>query len=388
MLMGPEQLFFIHTLTDYIHQRRTTVPDYIDREKVHFYAGEHQLEPIFYRQTKLDEYRGAFLGQLNLSLLQESVRKEIDKTLDGIPFFKLKGTMIAAFYPDPELRTMSDLDYVVHPEDRERAHDCLMKIGAEVVRKMPGEWIYSYRDVLIELHSCLIYGYSKATTYKRQRAFFNNCWGYCRDGELDFNFHVLFLFMHLRKHIMETGIGFRQFMDIALIVQNSQADWKWIRSKAEELELFPFIKTALTMIEMWFGVPSPYERTAVPKSFYEEATLHIFNDGVFGFDNVANRNNRAINERASHENPLYGVKYFMEQFFWPYEKLITMPEYRWLIDRKWLLPAAWIVRSVKKWENKEFLFMRYFASKKAVRKRYAYLNQWNVGDVGHRKRKK
>lgn len=378
--MEPVHIFFINTMADYIHQRSTTVPDHIDRSKLQMYAKEHQLEPIFYKQTNLSEFREGFLAQLNICLRQELVYEEIRSALKGIPFFTLKGTAIAKYYPDPELRTMSDLDFVVGPDNREKADERLRKLGAEMLKQSEGEWIYQYREVVIELHSRLVYGYSNATTEEAQRTFFNNCWDYYRDGSIDFNFHVLFLFMHLRKHIMETGIGFRQFMDIAFIIRNAQPDWDWIKTKAEEINLFLFMRTALSMIEKWFDVPSPFEKVEISEAFYEEATLHIFDDGVFGFENIKNRNNRAINERASKKNPLYGINYFLEQFFWPYEKLILMPEYKWLINKKWLLPVAWGYRSVKKWKNRDVLIMRYFASGKSVKERYEYLNQWNVED--------
>ena len=55
-----------------------------------------------------------------------------------------------------------------------------------------------------------------------------------------------------------------------------------------------------------------------------------------------------------------------------------MPEYKWLKNKKWLLPIAWGYRSIRKWKNKDVLIMRYFATDKAVRKRYEYLDQWNI----------
>jgi len=376
--MDSEQLFFLKTLSDYIHQRKTSIPDKIDLKHLDFYAKEHQVGPIFFKQTKLDIFRDAFFQQINLQMHQTWVMEELNRLMDGIPYFTLKGVQVAKYYPNPELRIMSDLDYVVHPEDKEKVCDRLIKWGAELQKKSEGEWIFSKDAILIELHSALVYDYSQATTNIKQRDFFNSCWDYYKNGKVDFNFHMLFLFMHLRKHIMETGVGFRQFMDIAILKENAQIDWDWIRTKAEELDLFPFIKTAMSMIEKWFDVKSPFENATIRESFFESATQHIFDDGAFGFDNIANRNNRAINEKKRRENRLYGAKYFCEQFFWPYEKLISMPEYKWLKNKKWLLPIAWGYRSIRKWKNKDVLIMRYFATDKAVRKRYEYLDQWNI----------
>ena len=376
--MDAEQTFFLNTLSEHIRGAKTEVPSDIDIEEVKTYASEHQVEPILYYQTKLDAFRQAYYAQLIMYDHRCSIIAGVLKEMGDLPYVIMKGPLIAEYYPVPELRTMGDVDIIVHLEDREEAVRRLEKYGFELVEKLTGEWEFSYEGVLIELHTALIYKYSKATSDHMHYEYFNNLWAHLKDGQIDLNFHVLYLFLHLRKHIMETGVGFRQFMDLALVVDRAPVDWEWVRRESENLGLYPFIQTALTFNERWFGVKSPYERAEISEEFFEDATQHIFKDGVFGFNNVENENNRAINERKKSGSRFSRLNVFFEHLFWPYERMITMPEYHWLKGKKFLLPIAWGERSVIKLNEWKDLKKRYFASDEALRERYDYFSKWNI----------
>lgn len=376
--MNAEQKFFLKTLEDHIREEKTSVPDSIDLELVKNYAQSHQLEPFFYYQTGNALFREAYYAQIIMYDIRASVADELFGFLSDIPFFILKGIKVAKFYPVKELRTMGDIDLLVHLEDREEVDKRLIEHGFELVDKLTGEWEYLKNGVLIELHTALVYKYSKSTTDRKLQKYFNNCWDYYHDGELDFNFHVLFLFMHLRKHIMETGVGFRQFLDLAVLTLRADLDWEWIRKEAEKLDLFSFIEMVMAFNQRCFNVPSPFSTDMIDDPFVEKAVHIVFDDGVFGFENDDNQFNRAINEWKKTGNRFARTGVFFKHVLWPYEKMITMPEYSWLRGKKYLLPLAWINRAARKSKEWRRLKNRYYASKSIADERYAYLQRWGI----------
>lgn len=376
--MDAEQVFFLNTLGEHIHGEKTSTPPDINLDKVEEYAQSHQVEAIIYYQTGAPVFRNAYFSQIIFDDHRNSVVAAFLDTIDDISHIIMKGPVIAEYYPVKELRSMGDLDLLVHPEDRDKLNDRLIDFGFVLNEKLTGEWEYEFQNVKVELHTALVYKYSRATSDPILRDYFNNCWAFYKDGKLDFNFHFLYLFMHLRKHIMETGVGFRQFMDIAVITLRGEVDWDWIREESTKLGLFSFIKTVLTFNEKWFNVPSPYGATELDDAFFETATQRIFTDGVFGFENEDNLNNRAINERRKSGSRFSRMGVLLEHFAWPYEEMIKMPEYSWLVGKKFLLPAAWGYRGILKIKSWGKLKNRYFASDKAMSRRYKYLEQWGL----------
>lgn len=129
---------------------------------------------------------------------------------------------------------------------------------------------------------------------KIHKAFFNDCWKYVEDGAVDPSFHFLFLLLHLRKHFINMGVGFRQFMDVA-VLEREELNWPWIEKKLRELELWAFAEKVFALNEVWFGVAPPLGIEPVDQSFIGEATELILRNGVFGFDNKENKHNVAVN---------------------------------------------------------------------------------------------
>ena len=70
------------------------------------------------------------------SIMRRNIRVEAEHgelhrlmTSAGIPYVILKGCASAAYYPDPFLRTLGDVDFLVRPEDADRADKLLRENG-------------------------------------------------------------------------------------------------------------------------------------------------------------------------------------------------------------------------------------------------------------------
>ena len=360
MGMTNEQTFFLQILADHLNRRQTAPREDIDWATVMTYAQNHQVSGIVYYQCKRflpDEVKKRLEKKYGSELFYYYRRLELYEQVKNalsaaqIPFFTVKGLTVAQLYPFPALRTMGDCDIVVHTEDKEKAHAVLIELGFENERKDGNEWVYFKDKMEFELHDHLLYD-KPGNTAASRRVTDAFAWekatstgvGTCL--ELDWSFHFLFLLLHLKKHFIHYGVGFRQFMDLAVVLQHCNLDWTWLRDTLEGLSLWRFLLVCLALIERWFGTTAPIELEQIDEAFYQEATDKIFSNGVFGFDNEANIENRTTNSILWHRGPLWlaRMKVLLGNVFPSYRNMRYVPHYSFVNCRPWLLPIAWVYR--------------------------------------------
>jgi hypothetical protein len=392
--MIPEQLFFLNLLSDHINRRKTTCfSESFDWNKILYYAQIHQVEGIVYYQCKNflpDEFKicleDKYGSSLSIYANQEYYIRKIKSKLNAahIECFVVKGFPVASYYPFPPLRTMGDTDLVVHLEDRQRVHEILLEQGYVNESCSEGkEWVYFIDKYVLELHYGLIY--SEAINSKIHEEYFFKYWDYVHNGVLDWNYHFIYLILHLRKHLMNRGVGFRQFLDIAVITRNNiELNWGWIEEQLVKLNLVEFSRTVFALNESWFDVMSPIQIRDLDIPFFDLATEQIFKNGVFGLDNYDNKDNFTVNNvRKSNHSKFSMFVSAVHLVFPDYSSLITDPKYSFIKGKKWLLPFAWIYRIIRG-SKKDHLSRNVstvksaFVSKETINKREEYLKQWGL----------
>lgn len=268
---------------------------------------------------------------------------------------------------------MGDTDIVV--DDAEKANEVLMASGYTCKTKCAA---YNKNDLLFEIHDHLTY--VNEINSPELVEFFNSCWDYVKDGELDWSFHLLFLILHLRGHFYGSGVGVRQFMDIAALTKYNEAlDWPWIEQKLKELGLWAFSEKLFDLNRRWFGITVPMTIQPVDEVFYREATEELCSGGVFG---SKSNNGRRIAAHGYKHPVLSMLKRALGMVFVPYKNMIRMPKYSFLVGRPYLLPIAWIYRgwlTIKKKGMKRTTqsLQDSFVSKEAVEEQRAYIEKWN-----------
>lgn len=393
--MADEKSFFIQVLSDHLNKRKTALKENIDWSRVVRLSLIHQVDGILFYQCKefIPKNEYARLEQRYYSTIyyyknREKLLAKIDKEFSAntIPYIEIKGLKIAKYYPVPGLRTMGDTDLVVHEEDRERASDVLSKIGFVHQYEFTGkERGFSSNHINVELHHHLIY--DEVVSLVEHERFFNNCWKYVKHGELNHSFHFLFLLTHIRKHMMNEGVGIRQFMDLAVEIMNdSTLNWEWITEKLKELQLLKFAYACFGMIEYWFGIKAPVEYIMRDEEFYKQATERVLKNGVFGFDDKDNRRNHMANRIRTYDGPKtwFRIKIIIERAFPSYKFLRESDFYRFLDGRPWLLPAAWCYRfylmAIEKTTSVGSIVEGIMQSNEALEARDGELRQWGLID--------
>lgn len=198
----------------------------------------------------------------------------------------------------------------------------------------------------IEIHHALLY--DNAATLNTHRTFINDCWSYVHENELDWNIHFIFLLLHLHKHIMYSGAGFRQFMDLAVVIQQiNTLNWDWIYTTLSNLGLDETARTWFGLIAIWFDIHAP-EAASLSDGQIKKVTEKIFANGVFGFHDKKNQNNQSFNAIYTSRYPqLKMLQRTLLVFFPSYDAVCHIDHYSFVKGKKWLLPAVWIYRAFR-----------------------------------------
>ena len=353
--MTCEQAFFLKVLSDHITKKKTEQIPNMDWDVLVKWAKLHKVEGILYYQCKdflppsfLDimekHYNAAIFLYKNRERILHTIHEAF--TFYNIPYLTIKGMEIAMCYPIHELRTMGDSDILVHKEDKEKAGNILEELGFRIDERNPDyDWQCKKNEMVFELHHNLLY--QEVITIDKQAQFFNNYWEYVNNDRLDWSFQYIYLIAHLRKHIMYSGAGFRMFMDLAVVSQAiPYLNWRWIENNLANMGLLRFAQVCSALIEQWFGIQIPIKYSQVSPSFIESATDKVFLNGVFGYDNVKNKNNSTINRLTRNGKLTWTSRIltFVKSLFPSYNNMVNSPFYHFIIGKAWLLPVAWLYR--------------------------------------------
>lgn len=360
--MQQETSFFLQVLADYLNGRVTNVPENIDWEILEEIGQSQQLTGLIYHQCrksiaqsdlpitvknkwKLSYVYNSFQYSKRLALLNQ-----VDTAFqrESIPYLIVKGTEVAKYYPVPAQRTMGDTDLLVHEEDKQRACDALVKLGFEVDTGSPIEWFALKDEMKIELHHRLIYAHN--IELEAVQAWGDKVWEYTvfqngkAQGKLDLTYHLMYVLLHLRKHMLAQGVGFRQFMDAAVLALQPGVNWKQMELWLKELHLIKFTQVCFAFCQRWFDARIPTGVLELSEEFYNESTERILTGGVFGANNKEYKENAVFNEVYFSKTST--TKGFLNWAFLPYNEMRARHYCKFLNGRPYLLPVAWCWRLI------------------------------------------
>ncbi len=171
-----------------------------------------------------------------------------------VPYVILKGSSAAQYYPNPEYRSMGDIDIMTHREDYDIACKQLIENGYQVINDIYKETSLIKNGISIDLH--------------RQFASLNNP-DYVKylDDLIIQNInpsHVLpdpinglVLLEHINQHL-EDGIGLRQIIDWMMFVDKCLPDEKWpeFYELVKNIGLEKLAVVSTRMCELYLGLPT------------------------------------------------------------------------------------------------------------------------------------
>lgn len=169
----------------------------------------------------------------------------------GIEPVLLKGQGLASYYPVPQLRQCGDIDLYVGVENYEKAYEVLEPVATEIDdRSKIWGWMHFHLKigpVLIEIHHKVEYAFAP----KYDRIFQKKSYdGLTRKlTQVDFcgtsvntpddNFNAFYVFYHLWRHYVASGVGLRQLCDLMNFLHSKfgQLDLDYLKNFISRMEL-------------------------------------------------------------------------------------------------------------------------------------------------------
>ena len=243
-----------------------------------------------------------------------------------IPFIVLKGSIIRKYYPEPWMRTSSDIDVLVHEDDVERAREV---IEAELLYKTDSRnahevGMFSPSGVHLELHRTLI-EHDEFSEFERV---LSEVWNYTeKENGFEYSFLLsddMFYYYHIAhmaKHYMHGGCGIRPYIDMYLLNTDSTEAEKNRKKLLSEGGLLPFSETVEHLSSIWFGGAAHTKATQTMEDY-------IIGAGVYG-----TQENYVAIQQTRRGNKF---KYVLSRIWLPYDRLKHY--YPSLDGKKILLP--------------------------------------------------
>lgn len=230
---------------------------------------------------------------------------------NSVPYVVLKGAASASYYPEPVLREMGDVDFLVREADFERAGSVLKSSGFEPVKDTGGNHVAYHKgpDSVWELHRGIngIPGGEAGHAIKGYLDTIIDTAVDCRCGDgfirvPDAFHHCLVLLLHTAGHLTAEGIGLRHLCDWAVFA--GKVDISQWRDELKVCGLWRFAQILTQVSVKYLGLPSqPWavEDCEADEALLEGLIADIFTAGNFGHKDADRyRQIKYVSNRGEH----------------------------------------------------------------------------------------
>ena len=253
------------------------------------------------------------IGQAN-ALLQHELTNLVNVLQEKKqPFFVFKGQTLAALYPHPEERTPGDIDFYCPPQSFDAAVDALQNAwGVKLERPDEDHAIEFYHGkVLFEMHYEMLDFNTKADRLYWERLLSDTPTDFIEVNGLKVptlapTLNVLYTFLHLYLHLVELGVGLRQFCDVAVLLHalRDKIDRAALQKHLKVLNFTLAFEAVGWILIDKLGLPPedfPLPISEKAKRYEQDILRIVFLGGNFG-------------KQAKHHAVRSGLSYYWETF--------------------------------------------------------------------------
>ncbi len=346
--MTPEQQLLIGTVKAAVTGATFSMEAEPDWLSFYALAGRHgllplayyglQKTPILWQQLPQDVQKGLFTAYMQAiyrDAQAEHLKQQLQTALQRarVPHIFLKGAVLKYDYPEPALRTMSDLDILVYAKDFDAIAVVATDLGGKAVTGDGNHRNYLFPGkVAVEFHPNLLHHATPIGTG------INPGWQYAKDMPESFSKELteegfyLNTICHLASHFVDGGVGVRFVLDVWVSrhLRKTQPDNAVVEAELTRFGLLEFAKKIEHLADTWFG-------DAPMTPLLEELEEYILTSGSHGTTDRAMLNALSLSPGGSQFSAL------MKKAFYPRAELED--RFPWCKGNPLLLPAAWCARA-------------------------------------------
>ena len=273
-------------------------------------------------------------------------------TEHGIPYCIVKGCVAAKDYPDPLLRALGDVDFLISDEYWEQAQQVLTEDGFSVSgEEHTFHLTFQKKKTIMEMHhepfglkgkgaQALL----KIVPELIEKSTLVHCDTVIFRGPDAFG-HGIVLLLHAYRHLIDTGVGVRHLCDWATFISkfSNQEFIGVFKTRFEELGVWKLAQVFGSASHVYLGAPYQEWMGPVNQDICKMLMLDIFDGGNFGkgggertTQNLSVYN--ADREFSAGNSKLQLIRGLNKTAIVRYPRLM-----RWRIFR----PFGWIILSVR-----------------------------------------
>lgn len=269
-------------------------------------------------------------------------------TSAGVPYCTLKGVTSAAYYPNPPLRTMGDVDFIVRKEDLTRADEVMEQAGCTREHYLHDHHHAFHMDgVTFELH-WEAPGVPEDRPEVRELLSDLIDRAELKDGCMHASVfhHGLILLLHTAEHMINTGIGLRHLCDWAVFAASfsDEAFRELFEEKLKAAGLWRFAQLLSLTAARFLGAPKLPWMGEAGDDLLTGIMEDVLDAGNFGVKDSERINQaKLLTDRASRSVKKTGA---LRQFgrAMTEKALFEWPPCK---EHKILLPIGWAYISVR-----------------------------------------
>lgn len=274
--------------------REVVIDDEMNIEEIRRYAIEQGIWTVIFKELEkycdMSRYKNEFFSIVVKSMTKTEHNSLIIKRLEenGVECCLMKGIAVARLYHDPDCRVSSDTDILIDPADEKKSIKILSENGYTIEQRTANDHHYkAYHPVggLLEVHVRL-YGHITEEVIFNGMKFYSE--PYCEidiNGNsyktLGINDGLMYLTAHFIKHLINSGGGVRQMMDLLLYIEHykDKIDFDKYYQILKQLRYEKLIKVVMSIGAKYFGL----DYDIVEENLMSEILNDTEKGGVFGF---------------------------------------------------------------------------------------------------------
>lgn len=326
------------------------LPDNFSMEKAVKEALRHKIIALVYygalncgvdkQSEPMKKLFPALIAVMNVVERQQHAYDKLCQHLEenGLDYMPMKGTIIQAYYPKKEMRSMGDADILIRPEQSDKVSAAMLACGyvLDHVTDHHDSWTSSKLEA--EIHRAMLPTYARVSYshfedgWKLAKKADDSCYRYDLSAE-DF---YLYTFVHMTKHYRMSGVGIKHFVDL-WIYKNAEPhmDQTYICNALEKMGLLSFYKHVMQTVDAWFG-----DGEATDQVKY--ITEVVFNSGEYGLTSTREATEILMEAQKEGSAAKARRKRALRVVF-P-SCAVMKQNYKVLDKTPFLLPVFWVVR--------------------------------------------
>jgi hypothetical protein len=254
------QTTILDLLANALFSKQLNSTENIDWIALYDEAYAQSVFPLIYSvaQQHIPNNKKVEFRQINKKIISNNIRidyehSELHKLLSDneIPYVIMKGSSSAFYYPQPYLRTMGDVDFMVNINDLKKTSKVLNSFGFLPEKDEENEahntFIRTSTHSILEMHWSL-FGIPEGDKGELLKSYLSdliNTAVHIEDDEKNYMIpdkfhHGLILLIHTASHMINSGIGLRHL-----------CDWAVFANKIENDEFVDVYKEKLTDVGLW-----------------------------------------------------------------------------------------------------------------------------------------